>query len=100
MPSQTLIKHSAIAALGYMPNPMRAIWNNATLRDRSFIARAAALGDQSLENEHQVIVQRVYGLLWDELSHKQQVSIHEACRRIASWSDKIGITAEFERRAA
>ncbi len=100
MPNQTPIKHSAIAALGYMPNPMRAIWNNSTKRDRSFIARAAALGDQSLENEHQVIVQHVYGLLWDELSHKQQVSIHEACPRIASWSDKIGITAAFEWRAA
>jgi|GEM_PF-4483601 len=100
MASLAPIKHSAMAALGYLPNPMRTIWNNATARDRSFIARAAAIGDQKLENEHHVTVQHAYGLLWDELSNKQQVSIHEACRRIASWSNKIGITETFDRGSA
>lgn len=91
---------SAVEILGLKPDPMRSIWNNATVRDRRFICKAALVTDLKAENEHVIVVHSAANQTWDELKLNQQISIREACRRIASWSQKIGISEAFGKVAA
>lgn len=91
---------SAVEILGRQQDSMRAVWDNATNRDRAFICKAALVANQAQETEYQTVLTRVHTLRWDELNQSQKICIREACRRIAAWARDIGIVAAFEKKAA
>lgn len=91
---------SALAALGLLPDPMRAVWNGMTARDRKFMARMSMVFDDVEVNEHQKISIHIHSKSWDELHHSQQIAIREAARRLAGWADAVGVSEVFKKQAA
>lgn len=82
---------SLLAVLGLQPDPLRAVWDGMSGRDRDIIARSAGLVSDHQIDEHQSKVILPRDKTWDKLTHGQQIAVRATMRRFASWCKAVNI---------
>lgn len=82
---------SLLAVLALQPDPLRAVWNGMSGRDRDIIARSAGLVSDHVIDEHQSKVILPREKTWDQLTPGQQIAVRATMQRFKAWCQAVKI---------